>query len=87
MRRRQLLEGDLGSCPQLGHDLAGAERAQLPTALQRLALGEAMQEPSGIEVSCSCGVDQVSKAEDAEIPALISTKHDRSLGSAGDRYH
>ena len=76
MRRCQLLERDLGACPQLGHDLAGAERAQLTTALERFALGEAMQEPTGVEVPCSCGVHQVSQAENADIPALVSTQHD-----------
>ena len=34
MRLRQLLEGDLGASPQLGHNLAGAEGSELTTALQ-----------------------------------------------------
>ena len=64
MRLRQLLEGDLGAGPQLGHNLAGAEGTELTTALKRFALGEAMQKSPGIEVACSRGVHQISQAED-----------------------
>ena len=60
MRRRQLLERDLGSCPQLGHDLTSAESTELTTALEGFALREAMQESPCVEVVCSCGVYQVA---------------------------
>ena len=83
MRLHQLLEADLGAGPQLGHDLAGAEGSELTTALEGFALGEAMQESSGIEVSCSRGVYQVSQAEDAYIPALVSTQNNGSPGHHG----
>ena len=76
MRRRQLLEADLGPCPQLGHDLARAERTELTTALKRLPLGVGMQESPGIEIACSCGVHEVAQAEDADSPAFVSTQHD-----------
>ena len=84
---RQLLEADLGAGPQLGHDLAGAEGSKLTTALEGFALGEAMQESAGIEVACSRGVHQVSQAEDADIPALVSAQYNGSLGTTGDSNH
>ena len=42
MRRRQLLEGGLGACPQLRHDLTSAESTKLTTAFEGFALGEGM---------------------------------------------
>ena len=75
---RQGLEALLGAGAQLGDDLAGAEGPELAAALQRVSLGVGVQEATGIEVACPCGVHQVAKAVDAHVPALI-TKDGRPL--------
>ena len=61
MRCRQLLQRHLRAGPQLGDDLPGAESAELPAPFQAFPLGVAVQEASGVEVSSSSGVQEITQ--------------------------
>jgi hypothetical protein len=59
----QGLEIGLGPWTQLGDHLAGAERAEPPTGIDRLTLAVGMQESGGIEIAGTGGVHQLPQVE------------------------
>ena len=83
----QVLERNLRASSQLRHDLPRTNGAELAAALQGLPLGVAVQEATGIEVSGTGGVDELSETHDSNVPALVAAHDDRTLTAAGDRDH
>ena len=69
---RKLLERQLGPSTKLCDDLACTECSQFPATLQLFSLGEGMQEPPGVEIAGTGGVNELTKVDDADVKALLS---------------